>query len=537
MAYIRSDISGSSGDFSDPNIVWYAVGVYKMMQRSLSETASWWYFAAIHGEAILSQNIFPNARSWAQIDPPPNVPTSPVPSDTSIWDQCQHATWYFPPWHRGYLIALEAQLRADIISAGGPSDWALPYWNYFNNAQMPKEFGIPTLPQNFPAGLAGQPNPLYVQDRFGPDGDGNVYIPNGIITTDCLQDPDYTNSMALGSFGGGETAFSHFGSETGDLENNPHNLVHVIVGGFQGDVWSDPNADGLKEGLMTDPNLAGLDPIFYMHHGMIDALWADWNVVLGKSNPTDSNWVNGPTPEFSMPWPQQSQPWNFTPGDVTDIQQLNYTYDFLANPSAAVAPFQAPAAPAGPARLAARLGRLGAPKAAAGAIQAPVAPVARASELVGASAPNLPVKNSGLQATVQLDSGVRDNLTASLKRASAFAVPDRVVLKLENVKGTGPISVLDVYVNVPAGDRPGDHPDLKAGSVGLFGLRQATKQDGPHGGGGLSFRLEITDIVDRLHLADALTTESLNVSVVPHRPIPADSDLTVGRISVHRVIH
>jgi tyrosinase len=237
-----------------------------------------------------------------------------------------------------------------------------------------------------------------------------------------------------------------------------------------------------------------------------------------------------------MPWPQQSQPWNFTPGDVTDIGKLNYTYDFLANPSAAVAPFKAPPSPAGPALLAARLKRLGAPNVAA-AIQPRVLPVARASEMMGASPPNLPVKGSGLRATVQLDSGVQDNVAASLNKASALAVPDRVVLKLENIKGTGPISVLDVYVNMPAGDTPGDHPDLKAGSVGLFGLRQATRQDGPHGGGGLSFRLDITDIVDRLHLADALTKGSLNVSVVPHRPMPADSDLTVGRISVHRVIH
>src|SRR5690348_12431538 len=68
------------------------------------------------------------------IKSPPSVPTSPLPTQGTrdlYWDQCQHGSWYFLPWHRGYLMALEAQLRADIVSLGGPADWALPYRNYF----------------------------------------------------------------------------------------------------------------------------------------------------------------------------------------------------------------------------------------------------------------------------------------------------------------------------------------------------------------------------------------------------------------------
>ena len=207
---------------------------------------------------------------------------------------------------------------------------------------MPKEFATPTLPQNFSRRSRGKPNPLYVKDRSGPDGDGNIYIPANTITTNCLNDTNYTGSVGTG-FGGGETPAIHFGGETGDLENDPHNLIHVIVGGIQGATLNAPHPNQQKEGLMTDPDLAALDPIFYMHHSMIDALWAYWNVGKGNSNSTDPNWLNGSVPEFSMPWPQ-SQPWTFTPGNVTNIQQLNYTYDFLANPATAVAPF-VPAAP------------------------------------------------------------------------------------------------------------------------------------------------------------------------------------------------
>lgn len=50
-----------------------------------------------------------------------------LPSSSQLWDQCQHQTWFFAPWHRGYLLALEAQIRADVIKLGGLSTWSLPY--------------------------------------------------------------------------------------------------------------------------------------------------------------------------------------------------------------------------------------------------------------------------------------------------------------------------------------------------------------------------------------------------------------------------
>ena len=50
------------------------------------------------------------------------------------------------------------------------------------------------------------------------------------------------------------------------LESNPHNQVHVDVGG--------DSPDGRIWGLMSDPGLAALDPIFYMHHSNIDRMWA-----------------------------------------------------------------------------------------------------------------------------------------------------------------------------------------------------------------------------------------------------------------------
>lgn len=81
---------------------------------------------------------------------------------------------------------------------------------------------------------------------------------------------------------------------------------------------------------------------------------------------------------------------------------------------------------------------------------------------------------------------------------------------------------------------PNDRPDLLAGTVGLFGLRRASSRIGEHGGAGLSFILDITKIVDQLHLRQALNTDSIRVAIIPHRPLPEESDITVGRVSIYR---
>ena len=156
------------------------------------------------------------------------------------------------------------------------------------------------------------------------------------------------------------------------------------------------------------------------------------------------------------------------------------------------------------------------------------------AELVGASQGALPIKGTGARTTVRLDANVRRKVSASLATASETAPPDRVYLNLENVRGTHDAGVLTVYINLPEGANPKDHPELKAGSVGLFGLSNASFEDGKHGGGGLSFVLDITNIIDNLHLNNALDVDSLNVTIVPHRAVQDPAEITVGRISIYR---
>ncbi len=320
----------------------------------------------------------------------------------------------------------------------------------------------------------------------------------------------YTGSNAATrppGFGGRKTGFSHDGELSGNLESNPHNQVHVDVGGI--------NTDQTVWGLMSDPGLAALDPIFYLHHSNIDRMWAAWN-ANGNSNPTNPNWLNGPASigerEFVMPLPDGSS-WVYTPGDVNSLDQLDYTYDDLTV-TVSLQPSN---------RLGQRLRRLGAAPA-AGSITPGVNMDSEVNaELFGAHDGDLRIKSSGARATVKLDSSVRKNVSASLAAASDARPPDRVYLQLENVRGNIDAFKLNVSVN-----------QQRAGTVALFGLRRASLKDGGHGGQGLTFVLDITDIIDNLFLNNALDADSLDVRIEPNHAVPDSAALTVGRVSIYR---
>jgi tyrosinase len=123
-----------------PPILWYARGVAAMMARPLAGLTSWRFYGAIHG---FDEDL------WRQLDQ--LNASDALPSQTLIkafWDQCQHGSWYFLPWHRGYLHAFEATIRAAVVALGGPSDWALPYWNHLKSGQaaLPPEFASESWP-------------------------------------------------------------------------------------------------------------------------------------------------------------------------------------------------------------------------------------------------------------------------------------------------------------------------------------------------------------------------------------------------------
>ena len=128
------------------------------------------------------------------------------------------------------------------------------------------------------------------------------------------------------------------------------------------------------------------------------------------------------------------------------------------------------------------------------------------------------------------------NSFAPLKNAEPIKnMPDKIYLNLENIRANKEGIIIDVYINVPEGADPKQHPELHVESVALFGVKNASNKDLPHGGAGLTSVVEITDLVDTLHLTDQLsTTTALHVSLVPRTALPEDVKVTVDSISIYR---
>lgn len=504
VTFTRRNIYDLGGDWADP-ILWYARGVAALKKRAVADPTSWRFYAAIHGMYVPLWRAYGYLTSTDQMPPQPEV--------DRYWQQCQHGSWYFLPWHRGYLLAFEAAVRAAVVSLGGPKDWALPYWNYFKPRQnaLPPAFASPDWPDG-----TGD-NPLFVPQRYGPNNDGDVHIPLNEVNLDAMRDPDFTGVASGGDpgFGGVDTGFEHGGPVHGRLESQPHDWVHVLVGG------ANP-ADQRFPGLMSDPDTAGLDPIFWLHHANIDRLWEVWQRDPNSNgNPTESKWVDGPASigerVFVMPMPPNGAPWEYTPGQMGDLAALDYTYDDLSPVTARAIVEE----------------RVRGLREARAVVPESVGMVKNV-ELVGANAQ--PLRISGrdpIRASVQIDEEARRRMADRVTLESTNAEPDRVFLNLENVRGLADATAFQVYVNVPEGANPADHPERLAGNVGLFGVRKATQVDEEHAGQGLTFVLEITPIVDTLQLSRS-DLDGLDVRIVPVRPVAEEAEISIGRISVFR---
>ncbi|WP_081025985.1 tyrosinase family protein [Ralstonia solanacearum] len=524
MPYVRRDVYSLPA--GDKTLEWYGKAIEKLQSRPITDVTSWLSLGAIHG---IDPDIW---TAFQLIQPGETMPDQDI-QDT-LWNQCQHMTWYFLPWHRGYLAAFEQIVRQAVVELGGPSDWALPYWNYSRGGDtptLPPAFSRPTLDN-------GDKNFLYVQRRYG---NGDIQHPQNPIVLDprvvaiaaTLQEPLFEGVTHGGSagFGGVQTEFWHGDNSVfGVLEASPHNHVHVAAGG--GASSNDP----LAWGLMTNPDTAALDPIFWLHHANIDRLWSVWlrqtpqpgDPAGAFENPTSKDWLDGPADrQFALPSPNGTL-YNFTPRDMLDTRapNLDYVYDDES---------VAPAAVSG---LALRLRTLGVP--AEQAIQLAGDVIVAAPQpptLLGANSTVVQLDKPVVETRVRLDTNEHRLLVNTLSMAKLAAgvvkAPDRVYLNLENIKSTTDAALYYVYVNLPEGANPEQSPEHFAGTVSMFGVSGASDKAGSTAGNGVGASFDITHIIDKLHAADALGGE-LTVKLVSATGGDGDAEVSIGRISVYR---
>jgi tyrosinase len=510
------------GNEWDESLLWYARAVKELRRRPFADMTSWRYLAAIHG---VSEQLWRHNGYLASGETLPNT-TAFQRQDK---DQCQHHTWYFLPWHRGYLRAFEKIVAAAIAKLGGPNDWALPYWNY-NDAQNPNRLKLPPA-FGSTAWPDGGTNPLFVAARYGRTGHSGKPIeldPDSVELETALTQARFVGAAKGGSpgFGGRRTAFQHGARDDGDegfVEHSPHDNVHGDVGGALNNVFD----NRLAQGLMSNPTMAALDPIFWLHHANIDRLWEVWlKRRPGHVNPThDSAWMHGPAGArpFVMPEPDNKTHTTFHPSEMLDTTapSLDYIYEDVRDPF--------PAAD----RIARRMEdlRLAIPH---------TAELAMAKEpqveLLGADADAVHLASPDVAARVRLDPVTSRKVLRSFQAnelaARGTAEPDRIFLNLENITGSSDATSFKVYVGLKPDENPQDHPENFAGIVTLFGLNEASALDRQHGGNGLNKVLEITKVIDRLHLGGLGDLNELSLRFVLRHG--RESDVSIGRISIYR---
>lgn len=202
-----------------------------------------------------------------------------------------HATGFFLPWHRLYVQTFEDQLRSQC-----GYDGVHPYWNWTKDT-----FDFPHSPifsssEYDGIGTWGDPSKDYqISDGGWKDIRLAYPVPHPLrrnytnqpflfepypstpgaqpLSDDAIMmNATFTNEIVDAIVSGSTGEYIDFQAL---LENfsGPHPGVHLIFGGDMGGTC--------PYGLATPPCYPGPkwspnDPVFFLHHAMIDKIWYDW---------------------------------------------------------------------------------------------------------------------------------------------------------------------------------------------------------------------------------------------------------------------
>lgn len=470
----------------DPVLLWYARAIAEMKTRPLDDPTSWRYQAAIH--------------DYVRAADPLRSDSDSLPSATEqsrFWAQCQHFSWFFLPWHRIYLGYFEQIVSQTIQQLGGPSDWALPYWNYSDDGnpsqarRLPPAFRAAQTPD-------GEDNPLRVDDRRAAANAGQVIAQDLHVDLSCLLEPTFGGAAAgPAGFGGPAVRNHNIPGPVGALERTPHGDMHVRVGGW-----------------MSRFNTAALDPIFWLHHANIDRQWTVWKKRRPGQHvdPTGAGWLSEPFDFHNASGAIRT----LTSAEVADSEASPFAYRYEDESD----PLPAEEGP----------GALESLTMSRPPSDEPV------PEMVGATEAPIRLGRQGASARVPLSAPRGPGL-----EALAAPTPPRIHLNIENIRGSH-TTPYRVYVNVPEGDAPEDHPELLAGSLPMFGLHEASGGDPEHAPSGLTYAFDVTAIARRLGEAwnpnelrvtfvrDAFDDEEERAALEAPEPPPIE----VGRVSVYQ---
>jgi tyrosinase len=170
-----------------------------------------------------------------------------------------HGNVGFLPWHRAYILDLERELQAIDPSI------ALPYWrfdrpapNVFNRRFMgvPNADGRLQFTAGHPFGTWRTDGQLGIIRRPMFDAASAPTTPRSEIDT-----------LALG----GPAPTASYGNFRRLMEGNPHGSAHT----------------SFNVGFIRSVPTAARDPLFFMLHANVDRLWAKWQWINERWNPSE----------------------------------------------------------------------------------------------------------------------------------------------------------------------------------------------------------------------------------------------------------
>jgi tyrosinase len=256
-----------------------------------------------------------------------------------------HFTGQFLPWHRAFIKDFDTALRQKCNYKGHQ-----PYWDWTKDAadfehssifdpDPESGFGGWGDPNNdwhvTTGGFANDfpltyPSPHPLRRQYTPVING----PNGTVVLANRFTPESQAALVKGHV----ADFIRFQA---GLEGGSHGAIHVIVGG---DLVGACHA-GAPPDCVPGPKWSTNDPLFQLHHAMIDKLWYDWQNANpanfwsfdGGADPrvvnfvTDPAFPNGAPPyvTFATPAPNDGIMSEWTMYELIDTrnEKLCYIYE------------------------------------------------------------------------------------------------------------------------------------------------------------------------------------------------------------------
>lgn len=353
------------------------------------------------------------------------------------------------------------------IKTGVTAMKALPYTDKTSWLYQAAIHGT-TLPDNLPSwNTCHQPGAsffflawhrmyVYFFERIlrAKSGNANLTLPYWNYQTNAVMPPDWRNSAPGNPLydasrnstinSGGSLPASIMTSINNALDLVPYYSFQTSLNGPHGSVHT------TISGNMSSTSSAAKDPVFWLHHCNIDRLWEVWlRKCGGRANPTDAPWLTKTYTFFDENGTAVSMNGSQV---VKTASQLNYRYDFslLINPCLVLANNWV---------FTQRT-----------LLLKKVAPLM----LDGRSNK----ANFRLEKTDELDNFIKSSRKTKINFNSTTA-PEKLVISLGGIKiDKFPDGVVEVYLNLPAGETASPNSKSFVGLLDLFEAEHHQKMVG-----------------------------------------------------------